>query len=188
MTEPEHTCSWPEVVIGRNDEEGVLKRGMRVLVPCTCGRTPLDGFGSELARADEAEKALMRSITDRDVPLFHWSPTARRKQILRYGLRPAMRVTTHPDPEVRRWPNICFADTPAWAWALSGAQRSAPSGSWDLWQTWANRLTEPMASVDSSDYGGIHEVRTEHRVYKRDLWFVGTRIKPAKNPPREGSQ
>lgn len=110
------------------------------------------------------------------IPLYHWSPVARRKQIIRYGLRPGMR----PCIQTPGWkaPYICFADTPSWAWALSGDLRWAPSGEWDLWMVWSNRLISPRIYKSKERPSGIQEVRTDHRVFKRDLWYVGSRMKP----------
>jgi hypothetical protein len=108
---------------------------------------------------------------EHDVPLFHWSPAVRRKQIIRHGLRPRQRpVTSSHD---FRQPVVCFAESPSWAWALSGDFHPEVS-LWDLWQTSLRSLTDPilMPSYDSHRW---HEVRTEHRVFKRDLWLVGQR-------------
>lgn len=72
---------------------------------------------------------------------------------------------------------MCFADTPSWAWGLSGGLPWAPAGEWDLWQTWKNDLTDPRVIRSSDRPSGIHEVRTSHRVWKRDIWYVGSRVK-----------
>ena len=103
--------------------------------------------------------------------LFHWSPTTRRKGIIRYGLRPGMR----PSASTPGWkpPYVCFADSPSWAWALSGDMHSEIE-SWDLWQTWTN-LLNGYEKLPGWGNHKTHEVRTYERVYKRDLWYVGTR-------------
>lgn len=181
----EHQCFFSEVKILKGDDDA-LKPGMRVLVPCECGELPLDAFGVAVMEAAEAETALALTLVNADMPLYHWAPTRRRKQIIRRGLLPKSRPTTHVNElgVGLRAPYVCFADTPSMAWALSGQQRSAPVGSWDLWQTWATRLTDPYALPSrSSDTRGIHEVRTIHRVFKRHLWLVGTRQKH----PRKGN-
>lgn len=106
----------------------------------------------------------------RDVLLYHWSPTDRRRQILRYGLRPNCRPTTNP---VEGWkaPYVCFSPSPSWAWALSG--RFHPEiESWDLWQVWRSWLPKHKAHWED---GRIKEVRAFERVYKRHIWYVGTR-------------
>lgn len=107
-------------------------------------------------------------------PLFHWSPTPRRRQINRYGLRVGQRPVQHPPGW--RAPYVCFAETPSWAWALSGqfAEREHRPGSWDLWQVNVNgKRGEVLESGD--DKHRWHEVRVHERLYKAQMWFVGTR-------------
>lgn len=172
----EHECRFPEVVIGERDDDGPLTAGMQVLTPCECGGTPLDEINWYSNTLEATQKALDLLLVSRLMALYHWAPAARRKQIIRYGLRPKMRPTTNASPD---WvaPYVCFGDTADWAWALSGAQRGSPSGEWDLWLTRADLLTEPHI-LPSSETNGIHEVRTEHRVWKRHLSYVGSRVKP----------
>lgn len=101
--------------------------------------------------------------------LYHWSPTGRRKQIIRRGLVP------HSRPVQGTWraPYVCFHDTPARAWALSGARgHSVPS--WDLWMMWSNRAPT-LKALPGWEPGVPHEYRVYGRVYKRDLWYVATR-------------
>lgn len=105
----------------------------------------------------------------RDLLLFHWAPTTRRKQIVRYGLRPNMR----PTQSGWRAPYVCFGTSPSWAWALSGALRPDIE-SWDLWQTWRSWLPENNRALREHDRR-IKEVRAYERVYKRAIWYVGTR-------------
>lgn len=172
-----HLCEFPQVLIEERDEDGPLRAGMEVLAPCSCGETPLDHLDFMAARDEEMTAALLAVEPSR--PLYHWSPTVRRKQIIRYGLRPAMpSVTSHE----WRAPYVCFADSPSWAWALSGNLRrrdqNAPwEREWDLWMTWQDALTEPQVLATPNRPSGIYEVRTEHRVYKRDLWLVGSRTR-----------
>lgn len=106
-----------------------------------------------------------------DIPLYHWTPTTNRKSILKLGLLPNKACLTSTE---WRAPYICFAESPSWAWALSGAFHPEII-EWDLWQTSIDRLTEPKR-IKSYDNHRWHEVRTWHRVYKRNLWFVGTRV------------
>lgn len=173
----DHDCTFPEVEIlpaDDDDEQGNLKAGMKVLAPCpSCGETPLDHMDWLQAHADEALAALDAAEPRR--ALFHWAPAARRKQILRYGLRPSMRCTTASGDASFKWPVVCFADSPSWAWALSGGMRWTPRGEWDCWQTAMDVLTDPVILPGPNRASGIYEVRTTHRVYKRDLWYVGTR-------------
>jgi hypothetical protein len=168
-----HDCLFPEVVIeGSDEDEGPLRAGMAVLVPCECGETPLDQIEFLHARDRELTAALLAQEPYR--PLYHWAPSARRKQIIRHGLLPGRRPTTSSEIGA---PCVCFADSPSWAWALSGGMRWTPAGEWDLWQTHLDRLTEPLVLATEDRPSGLYEVRTEHRVYKRDLWLVGSRTK-----------
>lgn len=175
MTKP-HDCEFPEVEIGENDDDGILKAGMRVLLPCPgCGETPLDHLGVLEMNWEEAQ-ASIQAIEPRRA-LFHWAPTSRRPQIIRYGLRPFMRPTTSINEDGYKANVICFADSPSWAWALSGSMSWAQSGSWDLWETYLDLLHEPKVLASPDRASGIYEVRTETRVYKRNLWYVASREK-----------
>lgn len=166
-----HDCNFPEVEILQDDEDDNLKAGMRVLIPCTCGETPLDHMGILDMYFKEATDALAAAEPRR--ALYHWSPAGRRRQITRYGLRPHMRAVT--TSEAFKAPYVCFADSPSWAWALSGEMPYAPRGEWDLWQTSMDLLTEPVVLPGPGRASGIYEVRTEHRLYKRHLWYVASR-------------
>lgn len=169
-----HQCLFAEVEV--DEDDGPLRAGMRVLIPCPCGETPLDHLETTVRDFAETEAALLQVEPFR--PLYHWAPASRRKQITRYGLRPRMRVTTSTGDGGWRAPYVCFADTPSWAWALSGDMPHSPSGEWDLWQTNLARLTDPFVLASEDRPSGIYEVRTEHRLYKRHLWLVGSRVKP----------
>lgn len=171
-----HECINPEVIIEPGDfgPDDVLRAGMHVLIPCpVCGETPLDALQAEQARSAEMQNALFAYDPDR--PLFHWAPASRRGQITRYGLRPGMRATTTTG--ALGAPCVCLADSPSWAWALSGEMRWTSSGEWDLWQTTLGCLTDPLILPSDTRKSGIYEVRVEHRIYKRDLWWVGSRTK-----------
>jgi hypothetical protein len=172
VTEPGHICHHPEVLIEEANEDDVLKAGMLVLVPCpVCGATPLESMEINERHTAELQAALIAQRPN--TPLYHWSPRARRKQILRYGLRPGMRPTTTAEFKA---PYVCFADTPSWAWVLSGDMPYTPAGEWDLWQTWLEALDKFTVLASPDRPSGIHEVRVEQRVYKRDLWWVGSRV------------
>lgn len=180
-----HDCTFSELVITEGDEDGNLRAGMKVLIPCPrCGEAPLEHMERLAGYVAEYSAALANAkpVT----PLFHWSPAARRKQILRYGLRPFMRTTTATDDDSGGYPVVCFADSPSWAWALSGEMSWTPDGEWDCWQTDLGRLTEPVILPGEDRLSGIYEVRTEHRVYKRDLWWIGSRVRTrvASSPER----
>jgi hypothetical protein len=137
MNDRSHECEFPEVLIEESDDESdLLKVGMKVLVPCSCGETPLDQFEFLHSHTAELQAALLAYEPYRW--LYHWAPATRRKQIIRYGLRPGMRTTTSSGPLGA--PCVCFADSPSWAWALSGGMPRAADGTWDLWQTSLDRL------------------------------------------------
>lgn len=170
----EHECSFPDVEILESEEGDILQKGAHVIGPCECGETPFDHFESLEARNIEMTKALLAVEPFR--PMFHWSPRDRRGQIIRYGLRPGMRNTT--TTESYKAPYICFADSPSWAWALSGGQRRFNRGSnWDLWMTYLSDIQEPIIHATPDRPSGLYEVRTVHRLYKSRLWYVGSRIK-----------
>lgn len=164
-------CGFSEVEILSDDEYSHLKAGMKVLVPCSCGDTPLESMEFLQGLVNEYQDTLAKVEPRR--ALFHWSPRERRNGILRYGLVPGKKETS----STGRYNCVCFADSPSWAWALSGEMRWTPSGVWDLWQTSLDLLTEPVILPGAERSSGIYEVRTEHRVYKRDLWYVGSREK-----------
>lgn len=175
-----HQCTYAEILVGSDmadNSSGTLHQGDRILAPCPCGETPVDALEWAEHTLDTTEAAFSALALSRDLTLYHWSPVAKRRQIIRHGLLPHRRATTHATPGWRA-PYVCFGDTAAWAWALSGGQRSAPSGEWDLWETRITDLDEPRILPAPGVSNGIHEVRTEHRVRKRFLWLVGQRVKP----------
>jgi len=177
VTSAEHQCEYPEVKVGSDLADGeFLHVGDRILTPCgTCGATPRDELDGLTDTLEQTERAFTRLTLDRGMSLYHWSPTKNRGGIIRRGLVPHRRPTTHASLSWRA-PYVCFGDTVAWAWALSGGQRSAPAGSWDLWETRIGDLTDPrILPVDGVN--GVHEIRTSHRVFKRHLWYVGSRTK-----------
>ena len=178
---PKHECKFPDVEILEADEGEMLKKGQHVLAPCPeCGETPFDHIEFVERRNDELEKSLVAVQPYR--PMYHWSPRDRKKQIIRYGLRPHMRpsTTVGDDPSLKGYkpPYICFADSPSWAWALSGWQRRFPVGSeWDLWMTYLSDIKEPVIHATPDRPTGLYEVRTCHRIYKSRLWYEGSRVK-----------
>jgi hypothetical protein len=101
--------------------------------------------------------------------LYHWSPKSRRKSIKKYGLCPGS------ISRCRKWkpPYVCFSNTPSLAWALSGALDNKER-EWDLWMTWSDipsgyELLQKTKNQDTAEY------RVYERIYKRDIWYVGTR-------------
>jgi len=99
--------------------------------------------------------------------LFHWSLATRRKGIRKYGLCPGKKSRDG----LWRPPYVAFSTSPSKAWGLS-ALCGDDYGEWDLWMTWSNRLQgyEKLPG----------EYRVYHRVMKRNIWYVGSRIYAAR--------
>ncbi|MBU8830843.1 hypothetical protein [Mycolicibacterium goodii] len=108
-------------------------------------------------------------MADDGFALYHWAPTARRGQINRYGLRPGSLSSD------RLWkpPYICLADGPLQAWRLIGRFRPLIH-EWDLW--WTTSTAVAGYEVIPDDNGDVREYRVYERIFKRDLWMVGTRF------------
>lgn len=113
-------------------------------------------------------------------PLYHWAPQDRRGQIIRYGLRPRMRPTVSSvdgtGGEGWRAPYVCLAESPMWAWALSGdLHPEVPA--WDLWQVWLGDSHEirRIRNFYPRDDRRWYEVRVYDRVYKRGVLWVAER-------------
>lgn len=73
-----------------------------------------------------------------------------------------------------RAPYVCFAETPSWAWALSGGMGADAGSGWDLWQCQVNGLQVYAMPTFDEDHQW-HEVRVYERVHKRLIWHVATR-------------
>jgi hypothetical protein len=70
---------------------------------------------------------------------------------------------------------VCFSSTPSLAWSLSGYfHPEVPS--WDLWQTWSDVPTGYEALLFDDGPPDVKEYRVYERIYKRDLWYVATRV------------
>lgn len=105
--------------------------------------------------------------------LFHWSPTTRRKQIIRRGLVPGSRSVDG----LWRPPYVAFADTPSLAFAL--AKHREDITSWDLWMVWKSSIQggfEMLPYDDGEAVNTCKEYRVYDRIWKRDCWYVGTRL------------
>lgn len=119
-------------------------------------------------------------IPERDICVYHWSPSKNRKQIERYGLRVGMK-TLQGD---WRPPYVCFSDDPVIAWALSGAMWPSIE-EWDLWmvnvedQTSFTGWEMILDTWYNTGRRFIKEYRVYTRVYKRDLHYIGTRRQDA---------
>lgn len=104
--------------------------------------------------------------------LYHWSPRDRRKQILRYGLKPGVKSRDG----LWKPPYVCLSDRPSLAWSLSGGMRSVPKGTtWDLWEVWLGGVRG--YEVIPRDDGSPKEYRVYERIYKRDMWWAGERVR-----------
>lgn len=101
--------------------------------------------------------------------LYHWSPVARRKSILRHGLcskKPSVDGLWKP-------PYLCFSKFPTVAWALS-ATHSGKAGEWDLWCCWSDYVG-PFITRSVNGHWHMTEYRTFVRIPKSKLWHIGTR-------------
>lgn len=175
----QHHCQFIQYKLKQSleTEDGEIPRGTHVLTPCTgCLGTPLEELEKMETEIEELNNALLEVDPVRS--LYHWSPRARRKQILRYGFRPNMRPTTSSGLDWRAH-YTCFADTPSWAWALSGGMSWTPEGEWDLWETNLYQLKDNRVVIlpDEERPSGIYEVRVEGRIFKRQIWYAGSRVK-----------
>lgn len=171
-----HDCEFQEVVIEPGDypDDDPLQPGMHVLKPCPCGETPLVHMNLLHDYFMEAQEALQTALPHQ--PLYHWAPRERRKSIEHYGLKPFSKPTvTIGENWGHRAPVICLGDSPSWAWQLSGGMSYAPRGEYDLWETALHVITEPVVLPSLQTRSGWHEVRTEHRIYKRHLTWIASR-------------
>lgn len=109
-------------------------------------------------------------------PLYHWSPRARRKSILRHGLLPRQRKTcTSTDEDEPEWrqPAVCLSSAPSTAWGLSAGIFGEPGQTWDLWQI---RLDQTDAVHTVPCWGFlISEFRVANRIPKSRCWWVAER-------------
>lgn len=104
--------------------------------------------------------------------LYHWSPTTRREDIRREGLRPyAAAVRTAFTP---RAPYICFSPTPSRAWGFSGDMADdTDEESWDLWQV---RLGDGDEVHVRPFFGNVlEEIRIFTPIPADRCWYVATR-------------
>ena len=108
-----------------------------------------------------------------DLCFYHWSPSARRKGILRSGFLPGSRSLQGD----WRPPFTCFADDALLAWNLSG--RLHPEVvEWDLWMCYPEDVERWEAIFDTYYDTGRHfikEYRVYHRIFKRHVHYVASR-------------
>lgn len=114
-----------------------------------------------------------------DLLLFHWSPIHNRDRINHSGLtpgRPSLQGDWKP-------PYVCFSDDPMLAWVLSGTMWPSIQN-WDLWQVnmrTQTSFTHHELILDTFPGSGRHytkEYRVYHRIFKRDVHWVGIRSQP----------
>lgn len=118
-----------------------------------------------------------------DLLLYHWSPTSRRNSIIRSGLLPRQEPVFR-DELMGNWraPYVCLSPSPSLAWTLSVRRDRDIVKEWDLWMVSRNQLNEADLeyTVKLEDLGRgvreIKEIRVMERIYKRYVWYVGTRI------------
>ena len=98
---------------------------------------------------------------------YHWALKERRKRIERVGLVPGNWSRD------RLWkpPYVCLAPFPELAWNLSGALDKSPKV-WDLWQVWVGEQSGYEELL--FDNGNLKEIRVYERIYKRNIWYVGS--------------
>lgn len=109
-----------------------------------------------------------------DLVFYHWSPTSRRKGILRSGLVPGKLSVD------RAWrpPYVCFSTDPHLAFNLSiYYHHEVPS--WDLWEVFPEQCIKGYEEIPFDNGDGpeerIKEYRVYQRIFKRDVWYVATR-------------
>ena len=119
-------------------------------------------------------------------PLFHWSPPAARKGIVRRGLRatcPTAVPYVLPEEPMKpghHWIDqdelpsvncVCLGTSPMHAWALSGDISGVRGETWDLWEV---RLDEQDRVYPHPEVGmSLGEVRVGNAIPKsRVLWVA----------------
>lgn len=106
---------------------------------------------------------------------YHWSPTLVRKRIQKSGLMP----NSLSRDGLWRPPYVCLSDDIQLAWNLSGRfhEKEEDLGPWDLWEVWlGDNKGYEITPIDGEPYR-IKEVRVYERIYKRNVWLVGSRSK-----------
>ncbi|WP_032376707.1 hypothetical protein [Rhodococcoides fascians] len=110
--------------------------------------------------------------------LFHWSPTSRRKGIIRSGLLPEAKNSDGGEyggiTDGR--PMNCMSGDPATAWRYlpHTKEQIAEHASWDLWQV---HLAESDEVHVLPVWGRhLHEIRVANRIPKSRLTLLATRV------------
>ena len=104
-------------------------------------------------------------------PLFHWSPTERRKEIRAGGLKPWQPATVTSSRDHVQ-PYVSLSPTPSMAWGLSGDMEWVSEiEQWDLWQVY---LPDKAEVHVRPTWGSIIEEVKVYTVIPPDmLWFCG---------------
>lgn len=103
--------------------------------------------------------------------LYHWSPTSRRADILKFGLMPYSFNVVASGP----LPHICLAPTPSTAWGLSGGTGWHEAEEWDLWQVRIGPNDEVHVRPEFGDV--IKEITVRNVIPPDRIWLVGSRNK-----------
>lgn len=101
--------------------------------------------------------------------MFHWSPTSRRDDILKFGLMPNQLNIVASGP----LSHVCLSTSPSVAWSLSGGTGWTEVDDWDLWQV---RLGENDRVYIRPEFGSeITEVTVRNVIAPDRIWYVGSR-------------
>jgi hypothetical protein len=105
-------------------------------------------------------------------PLFHWSPSTNRMEILREGLKPYAVPTAHGPDLV--YPYICLSPTPSAGWGLSGdIDIVGDIEEWDLWQVRVS--SDDRVNVVDCIGPYPQEVRVRNAIPADRIWWVAQR-------------
>lgn len=108
-------------------------------------------------------------MANNNFALYHWAPRSVRHRIIHSGLLP------NSISSCGEWkpPYVCLAEGPKLAWDLIGRHRRNIKH-WDLWWT-TSADCAPYEVLYFDTNGEPKEYRVYHRIYKRNLWLVGSR-------------
>jgi hypothetical protein len=119
--------------------------------------------------------------------VYHWSPTSRRKSIVRSGLLPRTPtlVEIFGEPQGPRLlepsdgfdtaKGICLGTSPSHAWSQCGAIWGEKGEVWDLWQVLLKNSDQTQFMSNPHDGSRLGEIRVINRIPKSRLWHVGSR-------------
>lgn len=105
-----------------------------------------------------------------DVLAYHWSPTSRRASIEAGGLR--IRQPSAHAPI--RYPMVCLALNPVWAWDMSAGTFVVDEPSWDLWAVWTSDLRHGFEVIPWDD-GTPKELRVYRSIPAAAVRYLATR-------------